>query len=404
MPSASTANLLELQKVLYPEGAPEFLQLTKSRLFMQATHKTDFTGSQWELAITTGDSDGGSSNFATALANRKPGQHIKFAITRKSEYVIGSLENEALKAIKGDKGAITDLMRNEMDLKGTTMGERIRRRFLGNAGGSLGVIESISTTDIVLTAKGDMRNFRVGRVVMAASDDGTGVTPTGDRTGTITVTKVDVANRTVRFSADVTTAIPGITAGDYLFPPGDYGTAPIGVFGWIPFTAPTGSLAGVDRSLYPELTAGFRHEAGGGSMVEALNDAIAVSAEYSTATELYGYLNFSDMAKLNNELEGRAITREVSGRGKFAQVSWKTVVVNAPDGEVSCSGDAGIPEGYCLIGDPKDIVVRSLGELPHFSEEKLQQESSADAQQFRLRAWWNVGVKKPWNFTLLKWR
>ena len=403
MGSATVDNLTALTKILYPNGIA-FTKLRRSKLFMQARHKTDFGGKLWEIKVTIGDSTGGSSDFSQALQNRGPGKHETFSVYRKKDYVVGSLENEVILATKGDKNAVLEALKSELKLKGNEMGDRIARRFWGNEGGSLGVISSISGTTMVLTTDADMRHHKPGKLINLASDNGTGASPSAERTGTLTITNVNIGTRTLTFSTDVAATISGATAGDYLFHPGDYGNAPNGVFAWIPSTAPSGSFLGVDRTKHIEFTSGFRFSGGGNDMLEVLNDACAVSFEYGTSDMRYGYFNGADFARLMNTLEGKgAMIRDVSGRDNFAKVSWKGVTVNTPYGEVVCVAEPGVPKGYALLTDPDDWVVRSLGELPHFSETKFQQESAADAQQFRLRAFWNLGNENPSNSTVIAW-
>lgn len=403
MASASTSNLPELLKILYPRGIA-FLKLRKSKLYMQAKKNTKFVGANRQIKLSVGDGTGGSSEFAQALQNRGPSQQVTFTLTRKRDYVIGSIENELIMASKGDEGAVLDAMKLEFDMKGNEMGERIWRRFYGSEGGRLGEVQSISTNTMVLTSSADMRHFRPGKIISLASDNGTGTSPTGGREGSLTVTGVNIGTRTLTFPSNVTTGIPAATVGDSIFNPGDYGTQPSGVFAWTPIVAPSTSYLGVDRSLYPELTGGFRFDGKSGDMIETINNGLAESGEWSVTDTKYGYMNYKDFARLQSTLEGKNnVTREVSGRDVYAEVAWKGLCVYTPHGEVTFVAEPGIPQGYALVTDPEDWTIHSLGEMPHFSEEKFQQESAADARQFRLRCFWNVGNERPFNTTILKW-
>jgi hypothetical protein len=403
MPSGTVTNLTELSKIVYPKGVA-FLELRKSKLFMQARHKTDFTGKLREVKLTVGDGTGGSSDFAKALANRGPSKHVTFSVYRKKDYVVGSLENEAIKALKGDKGAVLDALKTELKLKGNEMGDRIRRRFWGSEGGSLGKVSAVSGSTMTLTNASDMRHHKEGKLIELASDNGTGSSPSGGRTGTLTTTKVDIASKLLTFSADVAATISGAAADDFLFHPGDYGTAPSGVLAWTPITKPTGSFLGVDRTKQPDLTSGFRFDGQGGDMIETLNDGCAVSFEYGTADERFCYMNGADFARLMNTMAGTSTnTRTVNGRDMFAAESWKGLVVYTPYGEVTCVAEPGVPKGYAVVTNPEDWCVLSLDELPHFSDTKFQQESAADAQQFRLIGYWNLLNEQPSNTTILTW-
>lgn len=403
MGSATAENLNALTKVIYPKGIA-FTKLRKSKLFMRARKMTKFGGKLREVKCTIGDGTGGSSTFSDALANRGPADHVTFEVRRKSDYVVGSLENEVIRATQGDDHAVLEALRSELDLKQNEMGERILRRFWGDEGGHLGIIESISTNTIVLTRKADLRHHKKGKVIALASDNGTGSSPTGGRIGSLTITKVDIATRTLTFSENVTAGIPAAIAGDYLFHPGDYGKSVSGVLAWTPITKPSTTFLGVDRSVAPQLLGGFRYSGSGGSMIETLNNAAAESFEYQTADDRMACLNGSDFARLMNELEGRvSVQRERSGRGAFAELSWKELVVHTPSGEIGVVAEPGVPQGYAIITDPEDWQVCSLGELPHFSDPKMQQESAADAQQYRLRAWWNVENRNPANTTIVSW-
>jgi len=403
MASATTANLPEIQKILYPKGI-SYLNLLKSPFYGMAKHTTNFTGSLKQTKVTLGDGTGGSSDFSQALANRGPSNQVTFSSYRKKDYVIGSLENELIMATKGDEGAVIEAMKLEFDLKGSEMGERIWRRFWGSEGGRLGEVSSISTNTIVLTNKADMRHFRKGKVVMFASDNGTGSSPSGDRTGTLTVSGVNIEDKTVTFTENVTTGIPAATAGDSIFNPGDYGQAPDGVLAWTPIDTPSTTFLGVDRSVAPEILGGFRYDGAGGDMLETINNAEAESYEYQTAAKRSLFTSGRDFARLMNHLEGKTVMpREVKGRDNFAEASYSGVCVYTANGEITVMADPGCPVGYAVVTDPADWEIASLGELPHFSEEKFQQESAADARQFRLRCFWNVLCHKPYNTTIITW-
>lgn len=402
MPSATTSNLEALLKIRYPNGIA-FQWVKNSRFFNLCPKTTDFGGSGKQIKISVSPGTGGSSDFAKALANRGPASHVTFTVTRKKDYVVGSLENEVIKATQGDKNAVLAALTDEFDKKGKEFGMRLARRTWGNEGGALGVSGGISGSTITLATASDIKNFYKGQVLMLASDNGTGTSPTGQRAGTVTVASANLSSAgvaTVTTTAAVTTGIPAATDGDYIFADGDYGEAPSGVLGWIPTTDPTGSFLGVDRSLYIRETSGFRVDQTGKDLIEAFNAATAQGFPFGSEGE-YAFVGGTTMSKLQNTLEGKAPTRDVKGKG---EVSYKGLVVYTTYGEVTVLPEPWAPDSKILITSMSDWEIASLGELPHYTDTghgNLQQEAAADARQFRLAGYWNILNKNPAGSILL---
>jgi hypothetical protein len=402
MPSATTSNLEALLKIRYPNGIA-YQGVKQSRFFNLCPKTTDFGGSGKQIKVSVSPGTGGSSDFAKALANRGPAQHVTFTVSRKYDYIVGSLENEVIKATMGDKNAVLAALTDEFDKKGKEFGMRLSRRCWGNEGGALGVALAITTSSFTLATPGDIRNFYPGQVLQFASDNGTGTSPTGQRAGTVTVSKVSMSSAgvaTVTCTGNVTAGIAAATDGDTVFSDGDYGTAPSGVLGWIPTSDPTGSFLGVDRTTHINALSGFRVDQTGKDLIEAFNAATAAGFPLGSEGES-AFVGGTVMSRLQNTLEGKAITRDVKGKG---EVSYKGLVVYTTYGEVTVLPEPYCPDGKILITSMSDWEIASLGELPHYTDTghgNLQQESAADARQFRLAGYWNILNKNPAGSILL---
>lgn len=404
MPAATTSNMDAFLKIRYPNGIA-FQGVKSSKFWSLCPKNTSFTGNSRLTKVAYSPGTGGSSDFAKALANRGPQQVATFTITRKRDYVVGALENEIIEASKGSEGAIQSVLEDELDKKGIEFGMRLSRRLMGNAGGSLGRISATATTTITLTSRADARNFYIGMVCTLASDDGTGTSPSAERAGTITVSKVNAATGVITFAGNVTAGIPAAATSDYIFSEGDYGQAPTGVFGWVPLTAPTAgeSFLGVDRTIAMQPLSGTRYTGGGRNMIEVVNLAASEGFIYGAEGE-YLFTSGADFARLQNTLEGKACMCDVSD--STGKASFKAIELFTTYGSVKVMPEPYFPEGSFLLTKMSDWQIHSLGDLPHFSDTghgKLQQESAADARQFRLVGYWNLECKNPGNCTIGTW-
>lgn len=413
MTTFTTSNGSALLKVLYPEGVEE-IWFEESPLAAWLPKKTDFVGVNKQInTIISGIT--GSTDFATALNNVSTPELPAFNVTRKKNYVIGSIENEMMAASKGDRAAIAEAVKTKLDAALYTFGRSTAHQAWGNGGGSLGKGLSSATDQITLDSVYDAIKFEVGMKLQTSSADGlTGTVEAG--TGTVKSITRDATTAKVTLTANVGTAtgLPNFTANDHLFREGDFNNCLNGVLSWVPVTAPASGDAaffGVDRSKDVERLSGSRFT-GTGSLEDQIFDAEAHGVGNGGKFDSM-WLHTKRFAELKKIIQARAWypmervqTKAIKSNGQKSQVGVHGFVFPGENGPISVMSDANAPYSYGLLTRRDIWSLDSLGEAPHFDEQsgnKFLVESSADGKQFRLKAYWNLCCKRPLDNVLITW-
>src|SRR5690606_20992478 len=151
----------------------------------------------------------------------------------------------------------------------------------------------------------------VGRYIQLATDDGSGVSPSGllDDGAKLQITGIDATTGTLVLSAAINT-ISGAATGNYVLIAGDYGNAITGLPGWLPRTSPTSgdSFFGVDRSEHPHRLAGFRYLSPAQTIEETLIKALAAGKQLSVPVKTI-FVNPIDFGDLVTEVGAKKEVR-----------------------------------------------------------------------------------------------
>jgi hypothetical protein len=70
--------------------------------------ETGFGGTDMKIPLRYGTTAGGSANFANALANVSPSKYAAFLLTRFTDYAVGQISGESIRATKGDQNAFIE--------------------------------------------------------------------------------------------------------------------------------------------------------------------------------------------------------------------------------------------------------------------------------------------------------
>ena len=188
-------------KELYPAGVPENVA-SKAHPFMSMVRKIDdFEGDNLAVPVYFGNPAGRSATFATAQANARNSQSIKWNITQAMDYAVILVEAITIRSSRSNRGAFVNARKTEIDMMLSQLGDSAGHALYRAGYGALGQIKTGTDpgtgTTITLEDPDDGRNFSVGQyIVFAGGADGTGprtnqaelrVTAVDEAAGTLTV-------------------------------------------------------------------------------------------------------------------------------------------------------------------------------------------------------------------------
>ena len=400
MAIATASSQVALYKRMYPKGIADVMY-KKSIALADCKKKTDFGGEGAYINIATSGTAGGSSDFATALANQGPSTQKRFFITHRKEYQVATVDGQAIATSNGDKMAVLKVLKVEMDKANYKFTLALSSKFHGNAGGALGQISAasnVATATITLANPADIVRFEIGDWIQTSVDNGSGSSPAGlSSANQAQIVNLDRGLGTLTLGSAWSTALPGTAASYFIFRPGDYANAFSGLGGWNPITAPTSgdSFFGMDRSI-GDVTrqSGDRYSANsGGSYEDSILNATAQAAMLTSRLPR-GYVNPLDFNQLVKELGSKRIVDATTREGA---TGFKGIQVYTAAGVTEVVADPFAPKGYGRLVDPDDITLMTAGECPGplnwGGAQSTQVLANADAVQFRIGAYGNYGYE-----------
>src|SRR5690606_26381340 len=103
---------------------------------------TSFGGEGRHVVVKIAPTAGGSADFAQARANQGATQTKRFFVTHRKQYSIFTIDGDIIARTRGDKNAIVDIVKQEIDSARNTFGRDMAARVWGNGGGARGKIAS----------------------------------------------------------------------------------------------------------------------------------------------------------------------------------------------------------------------------------------------------------------------
>lgn len=398
MASLNTTSFTTALKIIYPDSLEE-VWFPQSPFMAWVPKSYDFEGaSKQSNAIYSGTR--GSAKFSTAINAKSTPSFAKFNVTRKKDYAIGSIDNEAILASASNRGAIAKAIKVQVDAAGYEFGRSMAFQAWSDGSGQRGKVSSYAAGVITLTERRDTVYFEVGMVLEKKNNAGTLLG------GEMTVDAVNIDSGTVTVTLTGGAADPA--ANDRLGRSGDFNTGAnnsdcfSGVFAWIPVTAPTSTLFyGVDRSLHTTRLGGGRMTGGAKIIEEIVFDALArLRTNGGTADTLW--MNSERAAELQKSMQAKAFV-DVMSEGK-AKIGLKGFTIVTTSGPITVMDDPNCPYAYGLITKRDCWDFSTLGDCPHFAEEdgrRFLRESSSDGVEFRLKYYGNLICQAPVNNMLV---
>jgi hypothetical protein len=367
----------------------------KSALLGIIPKDTSQGGVQYVGAIRSAIGSTASHTDTTAYAAGSSSIYNQWLCPWAYGFASANVSGSAIDQSKGDPNALVDAMVSEFDGAFIDLGQQLGADLFGNGGGAFGQISSgsnVATQTITLADPSKIFNFVQGQVIQSSADDGTG--GGGVRTGTATLTAVDIIAGTLKASANWNTAITGCLASDYLFQSGNYNGAYAGLAGWI-VPAPggtrtlTASFNGVVRSNDPVRLAGVYYNGSGAQKVESMMKAAALTQRMNGRPD-YLVVNPMDYADLEMDLGARVSYMTVEAF-ENAQVSFDAIKQATPYGMITILMDIFCPLGSGWMLELDTLLMPSVGEVPRVAGEGvdgLQWLRSATSENYQMRAKW----------------
>ena len=374
-------------KTFYSKDRIEAMMYRDRPLFAMLDKKTDFVGDSYKVPIIVTRPMGISSTFTSAQNNKVPTNYQAFYLTRVKHYALASITTEAVLASQNDAGAFLRLATGEIDGAIDGLTRTIAYQLYGDANAALGQLAAsggISGTTCQLANPEDIVKIEVGQVL----DFWTAVSG-GSQHGSATVVSV---NRDV--GSFVVSAAGTIANSDFVFVQGDRGNGISGLAGWLPSATPSNSLFfGVDRTVDSSRLSGQRIDCSALPIEEALiQSARRVSREGGQPSHCF--LSFDRYAALEKSL-GTKIRYEEK---KVGEVSFQSIRVNGPKGDIAVLADQDAPSNRGHLLDLKGWSLYSLGtavQILDLDGNKMLRESNADAMEVRVGAFLNLGCRSP---------
>lgn len=393
MASLNMTSFSSALKILYPDSLEE-VWFPEAPFLAWVPKAYDFEGaSRQSNAMYSGIR--GSTDFSTALNGKSTPSLAKFNVTRKKDYVLGSIDNETMMASQSNKGAIAKAIKTQVDAAGYEFGRSMAVQVWGDGSGVRGTALTIAAGPVVtLTDRRDCVKFEVGMVLENKSAAG------AVYAGTFLVTALDIDLGTLTLTLQGGAVAPIATdlfarQGDFLAGVGQ-SNCMSGVFSWIPVASPTATpFFGVDRSLNPVRLAGGRVKGGAKTIEEVIFDSLARGRTNGGKFDTV-WMNSERASELQKSMQAKAFV-EVQSAGK-AKIGFQGFNLITSSGNITVLDDPTCPYAYGLLSRRDAWEFATLGDAPHFAEEdgrRFLRESASDGIEFRLKMYGNLICQRP---------
>lgn len=421
--------------ILYYKNNPALSMISK---------KEDFYGETYPLPVMVETPTGVSNVFANAqlpnqlanggsgtAGNLGPANFKKFMLTRASVYGVHVIDRQAMLSATNNIGSFVNGQMAQMDGIIQACSNLISTQLYRSGSGSIGQINTIGTAVgatngvINLVNPTDARYFTVGQIMYSYSKDPVqGATSVTQRAGVGYVQSINRSQGVVTVG-DATAANPAAPQSPTAWAASDFlaisGTSPLfgptisnasqpvaltGFTAWIGQSQTIGSadvFFGVNRSQDTWRLAGGYYDGSqnGQSVEEALYDAstqLFMEGGYPShcfvGPNAYAALQKSAAARNIFETEVQAT---IAGGGDIP-LFFKGINIQGAGSNFTVIADRSAPPFAAFLMTMEDWGLYSLKSMPHVVDDdgvSFLRQTSADAFEFRLAGYGQVGCKAP---------
>lgn len=456
----SSSGVLGMQEIsgilkqIYDGQKLGILYYKNNPLFSLLQKKEDFYGETYPLPVMVETPTGIANVFANAQlpnqlinagsgtgGNLNPAKFVKFMLTRASVYGVHVIDRQAMLSASNNIGSFVNGQVAQMDgiIQGVT--NLISQQIYRSGSGSIGQINSIGSGSpatgltngqVQLVNPTDVRYFTAGQVYFSTNVDPVQGASATQRAGIGFLQSINRAKGILTFG-DATSASPATTpqsptawtTSDFLFISGtsplngpvinstDYPVALTGLQAWVGNSQTIASsdvFFGVNRSQDSWRLAGGFYDGSqnGQSVEEALYDAstnLFMEGGYPT----HCFVGPNAYAALQKSLAARNIYEtEIEGpqdENGVAHVFFKGINIQGAGSNFTVIADRNCQPFSAWLLSIEDWALYSLKAMPHVIDDdglSFLRQTSADAFEFRLAGYGQVGCKAPGRSMLVK--
>lgn len=440
---ANTSGALGMQEIsgilkqIYDGQKLAKLYYKNNPLYAMLKKKEDFYGETYPLPTIVETPTGIANVFANAqltnqlinsgtgiAGNQGPAKFVKFMLTRAAMYGVHVIDRQAMLSASQNIGAFVNGQMATMDAMIQGVSNLLSTQIYRSGSGSIGQISTISTGLITLVNPTDVRYFTVGQAVLATSVDPLPGTSPTLRAGFGIVVSINrsAGQLTVGNAAAANPQTPATPSG---WAPSDFlainGTSPLngplvsgantpvaltGIAAWIGQSQTITSsdvFFGVNRFQDTWRLAGGFYDGSqnGQSVEEALYDAstnLFMEGGYPT----HCFVGPNAYAALQKACAARNIYEtEMPGpndENGNATLFFKGISIQGAGSTFMVLADRSCPPFTAYLMSLDDWGLYSLKQAPHVVDDdgvSFLRQTSADAFEFRLAAYAQVGCSAP---------
>jgi hypothetical protein len=395
-------------KTLYPSEAIRNLVYQNNPLFALMPKDESFTGASSTEPITYGTPQNRSNTFSSANTVNTTSLIKAFLLTRKQNYSMASIANEALMASRDDKGAFLKAAKYEIDNALLALTRSIAQQVYRSGTGTIGQISASATINSASTAVAMINpeqivNLEVGMSIAVSATDGGAA-----RSGTAYVVQIDRAAGTFLCSATVggspaalNSLISAVAVSDYIYQnAGDVNLAITGLSGWLAGSdiANSGdSFFGINRAADKVRLGGIKYDGSSQTVEEAIIDAAGVIAREGGRPDML-FISFKDFRNLVKAVGSRQIYTDVNVDEAKVRIGFTALILNTAVGAVKVVPDLNCPVGVAFLLQMDTWKLKSLGEAVNlFDGDGLMmiRDASSDALNIRCFSYAQVSCRAP---------
>lgn len=398
-----SAALAKIATKVFPKGAPGNFQKLNPGWTDSIKKEDGARGSAYEFSVTYSQGASGSASYAQATSVASDVKYERFSVTSVLDYALARMNGEDFEKLSGSDSAVVDAWKDRIDKAYFEAIRSLSINYFGTGTGSRGIAAVISTNTLTLgTASGAgnaepsrISNFYAGMSVTASATDG--ATPRVSSTTAEIVSAIERAAGTLTStSANWTTVITTIVAGDYLYRLGDYNAVGTGMGAWVVGGTSPAALFGATRTTDTVSLAGTAYSGASIDMLSAvLQLCTLVSLQDQSEKTLY--VHPRDKVVLVKLLQSS--TRFVRpAQGPKASVGYDGIEFETDSGPVMLKGDINVPVQQAFLLANEHCETISVGKTPKPLEKDGQLVRARDAldqYEMRIGSYYNFACRFP---------
>lgn len=333
--------------------------------------RTDFHGRSMPIPCTVANVRGTSSTFSSAQDYSLGTSDSVFQVTLADKFGVVRLSDKLLAVADDDRASFVDLLDHQINgaFRGMTKAAAIG--MYRDTNQCRGIIDTVSTTAILLKTAGDVANFEVGDYLQFAATDGGTLIDTSATCAISAITRATGTGSSYLYAAaNWASSVSSIATTNYIYIHGDgaHNSTAKGISGmlqWCPTTASaSASLFGVTTT--DSLLQGFRVDASAMTMEEAVLAGVAQGfgiMNYDTV-----FMNPYDFRRLINSMSSKASYEMIKGTSasgeQLAHLGFQVLIM----GNAKVVPDPFCPQGRAFAINSDHCWIHSAGPFPSISE------------------------------------